>query len=80
MGNFLEQLMQRQAAHGAKQTQEAKPTSEMTEAELDAALIQAKQDVLNINREALQAGREAADEAKQRPRFLPNKRRRKTWR
>jgi hypothetical protein len=76
MGNFLAQLKQRKAAHEA--TSAPKPVSEMTGDELDAALIEAKREVLNINREALQAATEAV-QAKPRASFLPSKRRR-NWR
>jgi hypothetical protein len=77
MNNFLAQLKLRQAAHEARP--KAKPVSEMNEAELDEAVAQAKQEVLASKREELQASREAAAEAKARPRFL-SKRRRPTWR
>ncbi len=78
MNDFLAQLKRRQAAHEA--IPEPKPVGEMNEEELSSEIEATKAEILRLNREAVEAGREAADEAKQRPRFLPNKRRRKTWR
>ena len=77
MNDFLEQLKQRKAAHEA--TSAPKPVSEMGEEELSSEIEATKAEILRLNREAVEVGREAADEAKQRPRFLANKRRRKTW-
>ncbi len=77
--NFKEQIKARQASQAKQQSVAEKPVSEMNEAELDKAVIQAKQELEDIKREAEEAGREAAAEAKPRASFLPNKRR-KNWR
>ncbi len=78
--NFKEQIKARQASQAKQPLRDVaeKPVSEMSEAELDDALIEAKRDVVNINREALQAATEAV-QAKPRMSFLPSKRRR-NWR
>ncbi len=77
--NFKEQIKARQASQAKQQSVAEKPVSEMNEAELDKAVIQAKQELEDIKREAVEAGREAAAEANPRASFLPNKRR-KNWR
>jgi hypothetical protein len=77
MNDFLAQLKRRQAAHEA--IPEPKPVGEMNEDEISSEIEATKAEILLLNREALQAGREAVAEANPRPRFLPNKRR-KNWR
>ena len=77
MSDFLAQLKRskERAAHEA----EPKPLEEMGEGELSQEIEATKAEIVRLNREALQASRDASAEVKQRPRFLPNKRRRKTW-
>jgi len=78
--NFKEQIKKaRQASQAKQQSVAEKPVSEMDESELDKAVIQAKQELEDIKREAVEAGREASAEAKPRARFPLNKRR-KNWR
>ncbi len=77
MGNFLAQL--KRSREQAAREAEPKPISSMDEEELSSEIAATKAEILSLQREAVEASREAAAEAKQRPRFLANKRRRKTW-
>jgi hypothetical protein len=84
MNDFREQLRRAQEAAKATPKAESKPTSEMSEDELDAALRRAKLDALKANRDVVRAATEAteatqATQEKPRMNFLPRTRRR-NWR
>ena len=77
MSNFLEQIRRKQEA--AKAGPQSKPISEMSEAELDREATRLQGEVRRLRENEIAAQREVV-ESGGRSRFLPNKRRRPTWR
>lgn len=74
--NFIEQLKRSQAAKGQQAVESPKPTSQMTEAELDAEVARLEREVRASKERTVQVGREElASQGAKHPIFAPKKRR-----
>jgi hypothetical protein len=77
--NYLEQLKRSQAAKGQQAAETPKPTSQMTEAELDAEVARLEREVRASKERTVELGREElAGQGSKHPIFT--KRRRPPWR
>ncbi len=78
--NYLEQLKREQQA---ATTPQQKPVSEMTEAELDRAIEEAKAELRQVKERELQVHQEARQEARQggssRSMFVGKSRKKRPW-